>query len=705
MYKEIKHKKISSKEINNSKIERKYNKNILTKKNENKQLFTIYNNNNTETKTIKKESNSKINHINLKNIIKKIDLFSISLYKKPKNFIKSKINKKKDNKKQFTNFIKLKNNKIKESLHAQNNSNLKEFKQIKKNSPYFNNNDKYINFESLTESENRYNKKDFLLKYNQNINTNININKLFSAIKIDYLNMKNSNNNLRNKKNNNQISRRHFRRNNTELGKIAVDSKNSMNNIRMKNSSSKNNRTGNSSTKNRKALKISNNNSIIKLKEKNKNFKINEEFKRYILKGKSESKNRNRMNEKKLYLITHGNKIKPKYIYQKENFKKSIPKPANSHINLKLNKSNKENSTEVLKNILSNTSFTIFKEEENENIKNNNFSINNITNNDEEKVENNFIDNALINIRGTSIPGKDSNNQIKLNQDSYIIKRDINNIKNFNFFGVFDGHGYYGQTISIFLKENLIKKIEENEQIIALNNLEDIYKVFKNDNFRLIKNIFNEIDNQILNEKNEIDTNLSGSTCNIILQIGDHIICSNTGDSRAILVYEDKNTINQNNNYEYNNYKVYPLSNDCKPNLPQEKERILKKGGIISKLKDSSQKEFGPLRIFLAGSLFPGLSMSRSFGDKLGKKLGIIVEPLIKEYKLNQDVKYIIIASDGIWEFMNNEQVMSIGNKYYSMNDPDNFCKMLVIKSTELWRNNCRNIDDITLIVIFFTFL
>ena len=131
MYKEIKHKKISSKEINNSKIERKYNKNILTKKNENKQLFTIYNNNNTETKTIKKESNSKINHINLKNIIKKIDLFSISLYKKPKNFIKSKINKKKDNKKQFTNFIKLKNNKIKESLHAQNNSNLKEFKQIK----------------------------------------------------------------------------------------------------------------------------------------------------------------------------------------------------------------------------------------------------------------------------------------------------------------------------------------------------------------------------------------------------------------------------------------------------------------------------------------------------------------------------------------------------------------------------------------------
>ena len=97
--------------------------------------------------------------------------------------------------------------------------------------------------------------------------------------------------------------------------------------------------------------------------------------------------------------------------------------------------------------------------------------------------------------------------------------------------------------------------------------------------------------------------------------------------------------------------------------------------------------------------------MSRSFGDKLGKKVGIIVEPLINEYNLNKDVKYIIIASDGIWEFMSNEQVMNIGNQYYAMNDPDNFCQILVKKSTALWEKNTRNIDDITIIVIFFTFL
>ncbi len=131
-------------------------------------------------------------------------------------------------------------------------------------------------------------------------------------------------------------------------------------------------------------------------------------------------------------------------------------------------------------------------------------------------------------------------NKIKLNQDSYIIKRNINKIKNFNIFGVFDGHGFYGHTISTFLKEEIIKKIEERTKIISPNNIEIIYKRFKEDNFKLIKDIFIEIDNEILNKKKEIDAKLSGSTCNIIIQIGDHIICANSGDSRAILIYEDK---------------------------------------------------------------------------------------------------------------------------------------------------------------------
>ena len=725
MHEEIKNRKSSSREVKSQRKERNTKKNIYTKKKESLKLFTSYNNTSTESKTLKKQSNNKLNLINLKNIIKKIDLFAISLSTKNNNMniIKNKYQKNKDKyNKLFTNFIKVKNNKIKGAQKFEKQLFIKNKKYTKKNSPE--NILKYTNIESLTASENRYNKKDFISRYNEELNNKknknnfypnySNINKLSNINKNqnDYLYIKKRENKQKNKKKINKSVRYHFKRNYTELGKLAVDSKNNISNNNSNISSRKNISKKNSVTKIGTAS-----NSTLKLKEinnnknngKNRNL-IKEEFKQYILKGKSAPKKNSNINKKKLYLISHENKLKPKLIFQKDNFKKNIPKPSTSHIDLKLKKDNqiqttfnKKFNTEIfngIENILSNTSSTYFKENEIENIYDN---FNNTNNNKQNKE--NYIDNALINIRGISIPGKDTKNQIKLNQDSYIIRRDINNIKNFNIFGVFDGHGLYGHSISIYLKENLIQKIVKEPEIISLNNLEDIYKKFKKDNFKIIKDIFNEIDNQLLNKQNEIDINLSGSTCNIIIQIGDHLICANTGDSRSILIYEDKNRKNENDKDNYNNYKVFPLSFDCKPFLSKEKERILKKGGEIYRLKDSNQKEFGPLRVFIKGSLFPGLGMSRSFGDKLGKNIGIIVEPLINEYNLNKDVKYIIIASDGIWEFMNNEQVMNIGNKYYIMNDPDTFCHFLVKKSTELWGKNSRNIDDITIIVIFFTFL
>ena len=720
----IKHKKTSSKEIINKFKERNIKNKILTKKKESQKICTSYNNINTETKTLKKQSNNKLNLINLKNIIKKIDLFAISLNKRHNNMniIKNKNQKSKDKyNKLFTDFIKIKKNKIKGAQNLEKQSYIKKSKYTKKNSPDITK--KEINIESLTASENRYNKKVFISKYKEviknkkfkNHNLNNNITKLSIMDKNDnsYINK----NDINNSKNKDNKSQRHcFRRNYTELGRLEVDSKKKINNNNNCRSLGKNISKNNSVTK---INKLSHSSSI-KLKEKNKSNEknkqlINTQLKAYASKGNSAPKNNSNSNKKKLFLISHANKLKPKLILQKENFKKNIPKPFPSHNDIKIKKdsqtlynTNKKFNTEILngyENILANTSSTAFKEDENENTQNKN-NIYYVTNNNIEKnKENNLIDNALINIRGISIPGKDTKNHIKLNQDSYIIKRDINNIKNFNIFGVFDGHGLYGHTISIYLKENLIKKIIENKEIISLNNLEDIYKKFKNNNFKIIKDIFIEIDNQLLNKQNDIDINLSGSTCNIIIQIGDHIICANTGDSRSILVYDDKNKINIIDKDNFVNYKTFPLSHDCKPSLSQEKERILKKGGEISRLKNLYQKEIGPLRVFIKGSLVPGLNMSRSFGDKLGKNIGIIVEPLINEYNLNKDVKYIIIASDGIWEFMSNEQVMNIGNKFYAMNDPDNFCHILVKKSTELWEKNARNIDDITIIVIFFTFL
>ena len=54
---------------------------------------------------------------------------------------------------------------------------------------------------------------------------------------------------------------------------------------------------------------------------------------------------------------------------------------------------------------------------------------------------------------------------------------------------------------------------------------------------------------------------------------------------------------------------------------------------------------------------YPGLAMSRSIGDKAGREIGVISEPEIFEMLIQEEDKFIIIASDGVWEFLTNAEV------------------------------------------------
>ncbi len=53
----------------------------------------------------------------------------------------------------------------------------------------------------------------------------------------------------------------------------------------------------------------------------------------------------------------------------------------------------------------------------------------------------------------------------------------------------------------------------------------------------------------------------------------------------------------------------------------------------------------------------PGLAMSRSIGDTLVKDIGVIAEPEITSYSLTAMDKFLIIATDGVWEYIPNEKV------------------------------------------------
>ena len=94
--------------------------------------------------------------------------------------------------------------------------------------------------------------------------------------------------------------------------------------------------------------------------------------------------------------------------------------------------------------------------------------------------------------------------------------------------------------------------------------------------------------------------------------------------------------------------------------------------------------------------------MSRSLGDFKGKKYGIISLPEIIEVNLDENVKYVVACSDGVWEFLSNENVMEIGNEFYEKNDVAGFTRKLAEISESLWEQRDVIVDDITAVVVFY---
>ena len=122
----------------------------------------------------------------------------------------------------------------------------------------------------------------------------------------------------------------------------------------------------------------------------------------------------------------------------------------------------------------------------------------------------------------------------------------------------------------------------------------------------------------------------------------------------------------------------------------------------MEKYIEKNGKVDGPYRVWVQDEMYPGLAMSRSIGDFIATSVGVIPNPEIIEYNLNRGSKYMIIASDGIWQFMSNEKVMSIGNQFYPIRDPIDLCNELVEEASNLWDNEGIPTDDITVLVVYF---
>ena len=101
--------------------------------------------------------------------------------------------------------------------------------------------------------------------------------------------------------------------------------------------------------------------------------------------------------------------------------------------------------------------------------------------------------------------------------------------------------------------------------------------------------------------------------------------------------------------------------------MKDEADRILKRGGRIDSFRDyyNNGEPIGPQRVWLMNEDIPGLAMSRSMGDRVAHSVGVTAEPETKEFTLSLNDKFIVIASDGVWEFLSNEDVAQIILPFY----------------------------------------
>lgn len=264
-----------------------------------------------------------------------------------------------------------------------------------------------------------------------------------------------------------------------------------------------------------------------------------------------------------------------------------------------------------------------------------------------------------MNIHSASIKGLRDQNEDKhfifLNSD----KRDpmANNV---NLFGIFDGHG--GKEVSRFIHQNLPKYFLDKRITYPLSKkyIYDVYDCMQ----RLLKN--------------QNYAYFSGSTALIVIHYkynnDDYINVINLGDCRCVLCRD--------------NFAM-PLTKDHKPNWPEERHRIEKIGGkIIFDGFDWRIKD---------------LSVSRSFGD-LDVYPFISNKPDVFRYKLNKNDKFLVLACDGVWDVLRNEEVVN----FILLNCYDNTTQNRINKNINIAKKLAEfalkkgSTDNITIIVVFF---
>jgi len=275
----------------------------------------------------------------------------------------------------------------------------------------------------------------------------------------------------------------------------------------------------------------------------------------------------------------------------------------------------------------------------------------------------------------------------KANQDAYIVKTQFNEKPNEHFFGVFDGHGQYGDWVSNFVRDNIIENFQSMLSM-KKGNVDEAFTqacLFTDQQMHCTKD------------------RLSGTTLVAAYMKGKTVHIANIGDSRAVLASRGDG-------------KLYAtaLTHDQTPYRRDERERCKKTGCRVmnmdqlegyEEMHDNWDVELGeeiddggdPPRIWHGSKNLPGCAFTRSLGDQVAIPWGVFAEPELATHDLSEKDQMLIIASDGVWEFITNQGAVDMCSKY---TDPLEACRHVVAEAYKMWMIHDIRTDDITMIRI-----
>lgn len=261
----------------------------------------------------------------------------------------------------------------------------------------------------------------------------------------------------------------------------------------------------------------------------------------------------------------------------------------------------------------------------------------------------------------------------KINQDRGGVAFPYGNCPKTALFAVYDGHGNGGELVSQFALHEIQRRLEKHPTFHT-----DIEKAFKE--------TFQSVDDDLRHEP-LIEPLFAGTTACVALLRDRKLTTANAGDSRAVCARKLSN----------GNYLALELTEDQNPDKPEEMARIVNSGGYVTLPPGPGLSA----RVWLDPMCSQiGLAMSRSIGDHAIASVGVISEPVVTYHDVTDDDEFLILASDGVWEFIKSiEAVQVVGENLYK--GATKACQALIEAAAAKWHEEEGAYrDDITAIVV-----